>query len=285
MREGGRRDPRRARAARGADRRGAAEPLRQPRASSASAAGDSMAVGRLWVQLFLALGWTVYVIFLPQLAAQAGLAKEFVPWLLLADQAIFAVMDWTLGATADRVAGVVRRLANAIALASPRFLRRVPAAAVRGAGRLARALRRADGRSGRRPRRRCGRRRWCCWAATCRRLRSRGRRGSTCWAWAWPARWAPYLTVALRDADPRWPFALVRDRAGGGDDRARRAPSARTRRPRCRRRSPTARCAGTPSRCSSFAVALLGLGFQVHFALNSAPGYLRFAAAARTSSA
>mgnify|MGYP003378647260 CR=1 FL=1 len=77
-----------------------------------------MALAGLWVQLFLALGWTVYVIFLPALAAQAGIAKEWVPWLLLADQAIFAAMDWLLGTRADRVAGAMGRLANAILLAS-----------------------------------------------------------------------------------------------------------------------------------------------------------------------
>ena len=77
-----------------------------------------MAAASLWVQLFLALGWTVYVIYLPQLAAQAGLPKEYVPWLLLADQAIFAAMDWTLGTMADRMAGLAGRLANAILFAS-----------------------------------------------------------------------------------------------------------------------------------------------------------------------
>ena len=77
-----------------------------------------MAAASLWVQLFLALGWTVYVIYLPQLAAQAGLPKEHVPWLLLLDQAIFAAMDWTLGTMADRMAGLAGRLANAILFAS-----------------------------------------------------------------------------------------------------------------------------------------------------------------------
>ncbi len=35
--------------------------------------------------------------------------------------------------------------------------------------------------------------------------------------------------------------------------------------------------AGRPVAMFLFAVALLGLGFQVHFALNAAPGFLRFA--------
>ncbi|HQY48292.1 MAG TPA: hypothetical protein PLE38_15110, partial [Usitatibacteraceae bacterium] len=77
-----------------------------------------MAAASLWVQLFLALGWTVYVIYLPALAAQAGLPKAMVPWLLLLDQAIFAAMDWALGTMADRMAGAMERLANAILLAT-----------------------------------------------------------------------------------------------------------------------------------------------------------------------
>ena len=41
------------------------------------------------LQLFFALTWVVYVIYLPALAAQAGIDKRFVPWILMMDQAIF----------------------------------------------------------------------------------------------------------------------------------------------------------------------------------------------------
>src|SRR5438552_11227490 len=62
------------------------------------------------VQFFFTLSWTVYVIFLPQLAAQVGIAKELVIFILMADQLIFAVMDFVMGLWADRVARTVGRL-------------------------------------------------------------------------------------------------------------------------------------------------------------------------------
>ena len=37
------------------------------------------------VQFLFAVGWIVYVIYLPALAEQAGLPKSAVPWLLLMD--------------------------------------------------------------------------------------------------------------------------------------------------------------------------------------------------------
>ena len=234
-----------------------------------------MAFASLWVQLFLALGWTVYVIFLPQLAAQAGLAKELVPWLLLADQAVFAVMDWALGTAADRMAGAMRRLGNAIAfvaLVSCGAFLLLPIVAPAGSPALLVAV-------------------TLVWSATSSALRAPplvliGRHvpGPT---QPWAAglfmlglgvagALAPYLTVFLRNADPRLPFALSSIalaiatlflvRAIGS------APAP----------APQTSQAGDPLRGQPvapflFAVALLGLGFQVHFALNSAPNYLRFA--------
>jgi hypothetical protein len=234
-----------------------------------------VAFASLWVQLFLALGWTVYVIFLPQLAAQAGLAKELVPWLLLADQAVFAVMDWVLGTAADRMAGAMRRLGNAIAfvaLVSCGAFLLLPIVAPAGSPALLVAV-------------------TLVWSATSSALRAPplvliGRHvpGPT---QPWAAglfmlglgvagALAPYLTVFLRNADPRLPFALSSIalaiatlflvRAIGS------APAP----------APQTSQAGDPLRGQPvapflFAVALLGLGFQVHFALNSAPNYLRFA--------
>src|SRR5712692_759732 len=67
------------------------------------------------VQFFFTLTWTVYVIFLPQLAAQAGIAKELVIVILMADQVIFALMDFAMGLWADRVARTVGRLGVIVA--------------------------------------------------------------------------------------------------------------------------------------------------------------------------
>jgi hypothetical protein len=237
-----------------------------------------VAAAGLWVQLLLALGWTVYVIFLPQLAAQAGIAKEHVAWLLLADQAIFAVMDWTLGTMADRVAGVVGRLGNAIVLVTlvscGAFLL-LPFAAPAASPALFVAL-------------------TAIWSATSSALRAPplvllGRHvpgPRQPWSAALymmglgvAGAVAPYLTVGLRNADPRWPFALsavalaVATMVLARAIRAHPAPVAEE-------AEVQAPLRGHPVAPFLFAVALLGLGFQVHFALNSAPAYLRFAKAA-----
>ena len=234
-----------------------------------------MAAASLWVQLFLALGWTVYVIYLPQLAAQAGLAKEYVPWLLLADQAIFAAMDWTLGTMADRMAGLAGRLANAILFASllscGAFLL-LPVVAPAGSPLLLVAV-------------------TVVWSATSSALRAPplaliGRHvpgPSQPWASALfmlglgiAGAVSPYLAVALKGADPRLPFALAAVALAAATvvmTRAIRAnpePAA----PLPERADPLT---GRPVAMFLFAVALLGLGFQVHFALNAAPGFLRFA--------
>lgn len=234
-----------------------------------------MAAACLWVQLFLALGWTVYVIFLPALAAQAGLDAKLVPWLLLADQAIFAVMDWSLGTMADRMAGAMRRLGNAIALVAlvscGAFLA-LPLVAPAGSPALLVAV-------------------TVVWSATSSALRAPpwvliGRHvpgPSQPWAAGLfllglgiAGAVSPYLAVTLKGADPRWPFALasvalavatlvlVRAVAAIPAPPAEPAPGG----------SPLR---GRPVAMFLVAVALLGLGFQVHFALNSAPAYLRFA--------
>ena len=49
------------------------------------------------LQFAFALTWVVYVAYLPALAAQVGIAKSVVPWILLVDQLIFVVCDWLAG--------------------------------------------------------------------------------------------------------------------------------------------------------------------------------------------
>ena len=76
--------------------------------SSGSGAGR-LAVTISVVQFFFATTWTLYVIYLPQLAAQAGIGKEWIPWILVADQAVFAVTDVLVGFWMDRArAGIAR---------------------------------------------------------------------------------------------------------------------------------------------------------------------------------
>jgi hypothetical protein len=67
------------------------------------------------MQLFFTLSWVVYVIFLPQLADRAGIGRGVVAWILMLDEAIFALCDWLAGVAADRAAKVVGRLGTLVA--------------------------------------------------------------------------------------------------------------------------------------------------------------------------
>ncbi len=79
--------------------------------------GQSTRVGLYFgvLQLFFNLSWVVYVVFLPQLAAQAGIGAEAVPLILLMDQVIFVVCDWATGLASDRIAEVIGRLGMIVA--------------------------------------------------------------------------------------------------------------------------------------------------------------------------
>jgi len=61
------------------------------------------------VQFFFATTWTLYVIYLPQLAQQASIGRQWVPWILVADQVIFAVTDVVTGFWIDRVRRALAR--------------------------------------------------------------------------------------------------------------------------------------------------------------------------------
>ena len=50
------------------------------------------------------------MIFLPKLAAQAGIPKHWVIFILLADQLIFACMDLAMGVMANRVSRAAGKL-------------------------------------------------------------------------------------------------------------------------------------------------------------------------------
>src|SRR5262249_778181 len=54
------------------------------------------------LQFLFTLGWTVYAIFLPQLAGAVGIPRTWVIWILLADQVIFAITDYAMGLAADK---------------------------------------------------------------------------------------------------------------------------------------------------------------------------------------
>ena len=70
------------------------------------------------VQLLFALGWIVYAIYLPELAAQVGLERRWVPWILALDQLVFIVTDLVVGVWSDKAAAVQGRIARAVLLAT-----------------------------------------------------------------------------------------------------------------------------------------------------------------------
>ena len=228
------------------------------------------------VQWLFALTWTIYVAFLPQLTAGAGIDRKWVVWLLLLDQILFTVMDLALGVAADRVAAGMRRLSGPIVTistlsclaflllphtASPSFLiglvvlwsvtssaLRAPPMVLIGqyappsaAPRLAQLSMVGLGVAG------------------------------AC---------APALTSALRGMDPRLPFAL----AGIGLLAAVAAMRWCERNLAATRAAATAKSEAAASDRSNAVVwggrlvlvmLLLGLGFQIHTSLNSMPAYLR----------
>jgi MFS family permease len=228
------------------------------------------------VQFFFAVTWTVYVVYLPQLAEQAGIARAWVPWILVADQLLFAACDVATGFWIDRVRASLARfggwIAGVTALSCAAFLV-LPFIGASSALLLAAIA---------------------VWAVTSSALRSppwallgkHAAKPGVPWlstlvltGSALAGAIAPYLGMALRGIDARVPFVLstLTLLAAVGllvIAERRLVPAAEpladeTEKPR-------------PKNAAAFFVALLvmALGFQVHFTLNSAPQYLRFAPAA-----
>ena len=230
-----------------------------------------------FVQFLFVTCWTVYVIFLPQLAAQAGIEKKWVIYILMADQAIFTLMDFAMGVAADRVQRVLGRLGRLLvaltAVSCIAFLL-LPLAAPSGSPLLFLSL-------------------IAIWAVTSSALRAPPMALLGKYVPTPKLPWvstltllgmgiagagAPYLTVSLRGVDPRLPFALssialivavsamlwAEKHLAGTAAEAAQDPVAK-------------KPVGAGVVLFFAAVTLLGLGFQAHFALNSAPLYLRFA--------
>ncbi|MDI1264506.1 MAG: MFS transporter, partial [bacterium] len=62
------------------------------------------------LQLVFTLGWTTYVIYLPKLCAEVGIAPAMVILILMLDQAIFTITDTAMGIVADKIAPFVGKL-------------------------------------------------------------------------------------------------------------------------------------------------------------------------------
>ncbi len=267
------------------------------------------------VQLLFAATWTIYVAFLPRLAASAGIPKERVLWILMLDQAIFIAMDLAMGVAADRINAAMRRLAGPMvvltALSCLAFL------LLPHAGASATLLLTLT----------------AIWAITSSALRAPpmamfarhvSAAATPCFVFlsllgiGMAGAIAPWLTARLRGVSPELPFALAAigllaavaamgwcerhlaaaktgiaagDAAGdAGGNAAGNAAGRAASVPVSPSASTTANSAGSadqpaaaPAGSSTTAffvcIVLLALGFQIHTALNSAPAYLRFAKA------
>jgi hypothetical protein len=235
----------------------------------------SLAVTIGIVQFFFAVTWTVYVVYLPQLVEQAGIARSWVPWILIADQLIFALVDVATGFWVDRVRHTIARLGSwilAISIFSGLAFLVLPFTGGSPALLLGAIL---------------------VWAMTSSALRSPpwallSRHAATPrlpWlstltltGTALAAAASPYLGMALRGIDPRVPFVvstltLLAAVAGLVLAERRLVPNS----------SPSENFEREPAQrvlLFYFALLVMALGFQLHFSLNSAPQYLRFAAPA-----
>jgi hypothetical protein len=241
-------------------------------AASRDRAGVYIAI----LQLVFTLGWTTYVIYLPKLAAQVGIAPAAVILILMLDQAIFTVMDTAMGIVADRIVPVVGRLGFVVgALTALSCAAFVALPFVAGSGPGAQTLFIAL---------------TAIWAITSSALRAPpltllGKYAArpklpllaalTMLGYGLAGAVAPYLGATLRDYDPRIPFVissvvlLVVTLALSRVERdlAREVPA----------KLADSKPLGRVPLLFIASMVILALGYQLHFSINSAPFFLRFA--------
>lgn len=230
------------------------------------------------VQFLFVTCWTVYVIFLPGLLESAGIPRRYAIWILMLDQLVFMVMDVLMGVAADRAARMVGRVGPLIltgtVISCVAFLL-VPHVALLGTAAPALSLALI-----------------VIWAATSSALRAPPFVMLGRYAAAPELPWmnalvlsglaiggalAPYLGIMLRNLDPRLPFtmsslALLATTAG-----LVWIERGIAERPRVRAPEPSRIALPLGVWIFLLACLLLALGFQIHFSLNSAGQYLRFA--------
>ena len=84
------------------------------KAADAPASTGKVGVYLALLQLFFTLGWTIYVVYLPQLAAKVGLPATAVIVILLIDQAVFTITDTLMGIASDRMTAIAGRLSRVV---------------------------------------------------------------------------------------------------------------------------------------------------------------------------
>ena len=232
------------------------------------------------VQFLFVTCWTLYVIYLPGLLESAGLPRSYAPWILILDQLTFMVMDVVTGMAADRAGRTLGRIGPLIiglTIVSCAAFLLIPHVA--GAGAASPALLLAL---------------ILAWTVTSSALRAPPWVLLDRYAAAPSVPWmsalmltglavggaaGPYLGIAMKNVDPRLPFAvssLTLLAATAGLIWVERVLARRAAAPAPQ---PAARAEGSAGAWLFAAgCVLLALGFQVHFSLNSARQYLQFAA-------
>lgn len=235
------------------------------------------------LQLVFTLGWVTYVIYLPKLAADAGIAPVVVIYILMLDQVIFTVTDTLMGMMADKVSAVVGRLGLIVgvvtAVSCACF---VALPFVAGTGPKAQAALIVL---------------IVIWSATSSALRapplallgkyaarpSRPMLASLAMlGYGIAGAVAPYMATSLRGVDPRVPFVIAgitlllvtltlsRVERGLVQVSAREKPALPAQ----------DKAIGQTPLLFIAAMAILALGFQLHVSINSVPFFRRFAAPA-----
>jgi len=233
------------------------------------------------LQLIFTLGWTTYVIYLPKLAAQVGIAPGMVIFILMLDQAIFTISDTAMGIAADKIAPFIGRLGVFVgiltAISCAAFVA-LPFVAGTGPGAQI----------------------WfivliLIWAVTSSALRAppltllgkhRARSRVPVLAalamlgYGLAGAVSPYLGVVLRNQDPRLPFlisGLVLLLTTLALSKVERDAAAQA--PASSKPAPPAKPLGQVSMIFIVSMVILSLGYQLHFSFNSSSFFLRFTTA------
>jgi Major Facilitator Superfamily len=231
------------------------------------------------LQLVFTLGWTTYVIYLPKLAADVGIAPSAVILILMLDQAIFTITDTAMGIAADKIAPFVGRLGVFVGtLTAASCAAFVALPFVAGTGPNAQP--------------------WfivliVIWVITSSALRAppltllakhRAKpaipflSALAMLGYGLAGAVSPYLGVVLRNEDPRFPFVI-----SGVVLLITALALSKVERGLARQPSPPNKPTGNEKPLGKVLVIfivsmiILALGYQLHFGLNSAPFFLRFA--------
>jgi hypothetical protein len=229
------------------------------------------------LQLVFTLGWTTYVIYLPKLAASVGIAPSAVILILMLDQAIFTITDTVMGVAADKVARLAGRLSVFVgvltAISCAAFIA-LPFVAGTGPGAQI----------------------WfivliVIWVITSSALRAPpltllGKHRATpaipflsalaMLGYGLAGAVSPYLGVLLRNEDPRLPFVVSGVVLLLTTLALSKVEQGIVENPAAKPAAPAKPLSAVPMFFIA-SMVILSLGYQLHFAINSAPLYRRFA--------